>query len=165
MAGKKKASKVTVTDVAVSNPAGTALVPFVLGDTVRGSLQPYKPKEILEADPNAPKAPAFVEGWEEIQPEFTDTFHFAKVGDHIMGTLVEVKRGVGQNDGAVYVLEVGQGANVRKLGLWEKTSLELKMKSAKVGDRVFIQLLGMRPSKNFSQPWYDFRVRIARGRG
>ena len=162
MAGKKKATTTSLATTGGGGTAETALIPYNRGTSAKGMIRPYVPK-ITETDRNAPAAPEDVEGWQEIQPEFDSTFHFEKVGDYLKGQLVDIKDGVGQNEGRIYVLLVGAGAEAQRVAIWEKKSLELKMKHVQLKDRVFIQLIGMRPSKNYSNPWYDFRVRVAKG--
>lgn len=166
MAAKRsKASKTTVTDVAVREKEGKGaeLVPYNRGAVARCSIQPYTP-EHLERDANAPAVPRSVEGWDDITPDFPSTAYFEKVGDFLAGTYVGTKTvQANGKDTTLYILEVGQGAEAEKIAVWDCTSLSLKMVKVKVGRRVCIQLVGMRPNRKFSNPWYDFRVLTPRG--
>ena len=163
MATKKKASKTTITDVAVrkGGETGTAkdVVPYHRGEIARCSIQPYK-ADNLEEDANAPAAPGMAEQWDDVTPDFPSTAYFEKVGDFLTGTYVGTKTvQANGKDTTLYLLEVGHGAEMERIAVWDCTSLSLKMAKIKVGRRVLIQLIGMRPSRNFSNPWYDFRVR------
>lgn len=163
MAGKKKASKTTVTDVAVRNQGTAAsLVPYVRGEIARCSIKPFTP-ETSKPDPNAPEAPGFAGSWDDITPDFPPTAYFEKVGDFLVGTYVGTKTvQANAKDTTLYLLEVGQGPDLQRVAIWDCTSLSLKMAKVKVGQRVLIQLIGMRESTKFANPWYDFRVRTPR---
>ena len=155
---KKKAESTTVTDVSKRGSAGTELMPYQRGDLAHCSIQPYK-ADNLTPDPNAPVAPGLAKGWKEITPDFPSTAYFEKVGDFITGTYVGTKTvQANAKDTTLYLLEVGGGSDMERIAVWDCTSLNLKMSKVKVGQRVLIQLIGMRPSRNFSNPWYDFRV-------
>jgi hypothetical protein len=160
MATKKKATKTTVTDVAVREQGGTAksLIPYTRGEIARCSIQPYK-ADNLTPDANAPAVPGMADSWEDVTPDFPSTAYFEKVGDFLTGTYVGTKTvQANGKDTILYLLEVGNAAEAERIAVWDCTSLSLKMAKVKVGRRVCIQLAGMRPSKNFSNPWYDFRV-------
>jgi hypothetical protein len=160
---KKKAESTTLTDAAVREQGGTGtakdLVPYHRGEIARCSIQPYK-ADHLEEDKNAPKAPGMAEQWDDVTPDFPSTAYFEKVGDFLTGTYVGTKSvQANGKDTTLYLVEVGQGADAERIAVWDCTSLSLKMAKVKIGRRVLIQLIGMRPSRNFSNPWYDFRVR------
>jgi hypothetical protein len=159
----KKATGTTVKDVAVRGQGGTALVPYHRGEIAFCSIQPYQ-AATLEKDPNAPAVPAFAAKWAVVTPDFPSTAYFEKVGDFLSGTYqgTKVVQANGK-DTILYLLEVGQAPDNERIAVWDCTSLSIKMPKILMGERICIQLAGIRPSKNFSNPWYDFVVLRAKG--
>ena len=157
----KRATGTTVKDVAVRGQQGTELVPYHRGEIAFCSIQPYNPPK-LEDDPNAPAVPAFAQKWQRVVPDFPSTAYFEKVGDFISGVYRGTKTvEANGKPTTLYVLEVGQAPDNESIAIWDCTSLSIKMPKVAFGKRVCIILMGMRPSKNFSNPWYDFAVLVA----
>ena len=157
MATKKKASSTTLTSES-NRTTGKELVPYHRGEIARCSIQPFKMEAVNDA--RAPKAPGLAEEWDDITPDFPSTAYFEKVGDFLLGTYVGTKTvQANGKDTTLYLLEVGQGAEMERVAVWDCTSLALKMSKVKEGRRILIQLIGVRPSNNFANPWYDFRVK------
>lgn len=154
----KKASSTTLT-VKGRAPAANAgeiqYEPYNRGDLARGMLKPAKVQEetVQRARPKG------TEGFVEIASSFDPTFHFQKIGDFVKGTFIEKREAVGDNEGNIYVLQVGQGPDMQRVGVWGKTTLDKKMSGVALGTFICIELNAMRPSK-YGVPYYDFRVLI-----
>jgi hypothetical protein len=152
----KKPTSTTLTQKGRAADAGEIQYePYNRGDLARGMLKPAKVQEetVQRARPKG------TEGFTEIASAFDPTFHFQKVGDFVKGTFVEKREAVGDNEGNIYVVQVGQGPDMQRVGVWGKTTLDKKMAGVALGTFLCIELLAMKPSR-FGTPYYDFRVLI-----
>lgn len=136
----------------------TDIVPYAKESWAKGFLQEYNFEDDV-VDVDAPEVPEEIKALvdAEITPDFPPTFFFEKPGDFLRGVYAGRKEQVGPNASMVHLIECGTGSEKIKVGIWGKTSIDLKLEKVELGQKVFIQLMGLKPGK-FSTDWYNFKV-------
>lgn len=129
---------------------------LVTPNICQGQLVEFTPKEVDVIDESL-DLPVFVRDMKEVKSDFPPIFEFNQVGDFLYGRLSGVQHNVGQHDSSLYLITLTIDGKEREISIWEKTSLSIKLAKVPMGAMVFIQLIGLRPSKK-GKDWYDFRV-------
>ena len=86
-----------------------------------------------------------------------NTWKPEKKDDEVVGILVDVETGVGQNGSTMYTVE--QSSNHETVNIWGSTVLDSRMKGIKVGEEVRIVYKGLgdkQPGKNPPKLWQVF---------